>query len=205
MQVYDRMTVIDGFYQNPDYVREVALKQNYLDCTQLSGTWPGIRADKMLQEIDSNITQEFFQRIGRTLVSGQARFESTIETTFQLCYESHGDSWVHYDVGEITHVGLIYLNPNPPKNSGTLIYDIKPGMMEELKNYHDKNGLAKLNRNDEKELYEKFFEVVLEVPNRYNRMVMYGPQMMHKSDTYFGNSYETGRLTQPFFGNIKIH
>ena len=207
MHLSNKVLVIDNFYENPDKVREIALKQEYKDCKDplMGGSWPGFRS-KYLHHIDESLMQEFRDNLMGNLLEGlNTRYNCYFETMFQLCYAEHGDSWIHTDIGkwEITHVGVIYLHPDPPPNSGTLIYDLKKECVDEFKAYAAKHNNLWTDLNRDTEEFHKWFELTLNVPNKYNRAIIYSPHRWHKSDTYFGNSVETGRLFQPLFARIK--
>lgn len=88
---------------------------------------------------------------------------------FQLCTENV-ETWVHKD--ETEWAGVLYLTPNAPVEAGTgIFYDTG-------NSYELESGLG----------------------NVYNRIVIYRGKLLHKSMLPgFGNSKETGRLTQVFF------
>ena len=92
---------------------------------------------------------------------------------FQLCTEGT-ESWKHQDpVAE--WAAVLYLTPNAPLDSGTGIYESPNSDMN------------------------------VAVGNMYNRLVAYrGKMMYHRSIVPgFGDSLETGRLTQVFFFDVK--
>ena len=92
---------------------------------------------------------------------------------FQLCTEGT-ESWIHQDpVAE--WAAVLYLTPNAPLDSGTGIYESPNSDMN------------------------------VAVGNMYNRLVAYrGKMMYHRSIVPgFGDSLETGRLTQVFFFDVK--
>jgi len=91
---------------------------------------------------------------------------------FQLCYEG-AETWVHKD--ETEWAGVLYLTPDAPTESGTGFYEeVNPGE----------------------------FELVDAVANKYNRLILYKGDILHRSLlSGFGNSPDTGRLTQVFFFN----
>ena len=69
--------------------------------------------------------------------------------------------------------GVLYLSPNAPLESGTALYNDKD-------------------------------ELVTALGNVYNRLILYKGNLNHSSMIAgFGNSPETGRLTQVFFFNAK--
>jgi len=212
MYAHNKIIVIDNFYDDPDQVREVALQQEYLPCNEpsMSGNWPGYRSRKFLHNIDETIFNEFRNKLLDNLLwNNPVKYEGYIETNFQVCLEENGDSWVHYDRGpmEITHVGVVYLNPNPPSNSGTIIYDFNEEHRAEWMEYsnNEQDLWFTLNRKDDLERFNKFFTENITIPNKYNRCIIYGPWRWHKSDQYFGHNLETGRMIQPFFCRIKFN
>jgi hypothetical protein len=92
---------------------------------------------------------------------------------FQMCMEGV-DTWVHKD--ETEWAGVLYLTPLAPLESGTGIY------------HH--NGFEwKLNSA---------------IGNVYNRLALYRGTLHHRSIMPgFGDTHETGRLTQTFFFNTE--
>jgi hypothetical protein len=91
---------------------------------------------------------------------------------FQLCYEG-AKSWIHKDQAD--WAGVLYLTPNAPLDAGTGLYR------------EDGNG---------------GYELVTALGNVYNRLVLYRGDLFHSSMLPgFGNTPETGRLTQVFFFN----
>ena len=93
---------------------------------------------------------------------------------FQLCYDG-ADTWVHKDQSQ--WAGVLYLTPNAPMEAGTGIY---------------------------KETTDGKFELIDAIGNIYNRIILYRGDLLHRSLlSGFGNSPETGRLTQVFFFNVK--
>ena len=46
------------------------------------------------------------------------------------------------------------------------------------------------------------FEVKQKLENKYNRMVLYDPKELHKSDTYFGTDINDSRLFIVFFMRV---
>lgn len=205
MNLHNKIIIIDDFYKDPDKIRNFALTQEFKTCKDagMSGNWPGRRTG-FLHYLDQEISEEFHtQFIGSLLENNPVEYGGYLETNFQLCYESDGDSWIHYDTPSwnCTHVGVVYLHPNPPENSGTLFYKFNENYRAEFEEYSAKNNRLwfKLNRDEDKEYFEKFFTLELSLPNKYNRAVIYGPHRWHKSDRYFGTSPDTGRLFQPFF------
>jgi hypothetical protein len=114
----------------------------------------------------------------------QQRFESILGVSitgwvmdsfcFQLCYEG-AETWVHKDQSQ--WAGVLYLTPNAPQEAGTGLY-------------------RQMDNND--------FELDTAIGNVYNRLILYRGDVPHRSLLAgFGNTPDTGRLTQVFFFNTK--
>jgi hypothetical protein len=208
MFMNNKILIVDDFYKDPDSIRNFALSQEFKNCKQANagGNWPGQRSG-FLHNLDSSVSEEFHNTfLGNLLENNPIKYKGYIETNFQICYSNNGDSWVHYDTPtwHCTHVGLVYLTPKPPKNSGTLFYEFNEEHRQEFEEYAARNDnlWTKLNRDEDCKEFEKFFTQVMEVPNKYNRAIIYGPNIWHKSDRYFGTTQENARLFQPFFCNL---
>lgn len=210
MYMNNKVLIIDNFYKDPDKVRNFALSQEFKNCKEANagGNWPG-RRTSFLHNLNQELSDDFHNAfLGNLLENNPIKYGGYIETNFQLCYESDGDSWVHYDTPtwHCTHVGVVYLHPDPPENSGTLFYEFNEEHRQEFEEYAARNNNLwfKLNRDQDSKEFYKFFKQTMCVPNKYNRAIIYGPNSWHKSDRYFGSTPETGRLFQPFFCNLNF-
>lgn len=177
----------DNFFGDPDRVREHALKQTYARSEDgpPDVNYPGSRS-YYLSAIDNflfiYLTQKVYQVLGYA-----SETPSYTEAFYQWCNKDDGNSWIHWDnlPWNPTHVGVIYLTPDPPDNSGTILYH-KP-------DWFDPDTMSTSD-------YE--FEVKQKLENKYNRMVLYDPKELHKSDTYFGTDINDSRLFIVFFMRI---
>jgi hypothetical protein len=61
------------------------------------------------------------------------------------------------------------------------------------------NTLKTINRVENTQLYEDLFEPIDVIGNVFNRLVLYPGNTYHKSNDYFGDTLQDGRLTQVFF------
>jgi hypothetical protein len=183
--------VMDGVLENPDFVRKVALKQQYWESQDHphGGNWPGRRSD-YVSVIDFPLFQQMMGHVHDAI--GISRSASSYTTMFfQSCSTRDGNSWVHRDTLDFnpTHVGMFYLSPNPPANSGTILYTHK-----------DPDYVYGDPSDDSGNPEDYNVKQVLE--NRYNRLVVYHPNEFHKSDTYFGSSIDDSRLFAVFFTRV---
>lgn len=168
------MIIIDNFLPYPHVVREWALQQKYYNCEEMSElhniptTWPGIRTD-VIVDLDTDYANDILSKISYLASSFFGVTSSSgIRSCFQITTEKDGDSWIHKDdVGVVA--GLLYLTPDPPPESGTIIYTPPP---------HKEHDI---------------------VGNSFNRLLLYSANAYHKSNNYFGSGMRDGRLTQLFF------
>jgi hypothetical protein len=210
-----RVIVIDDFYENPDYVREFALKQNL---ELHPDNHKGYRTD---DRFFAPHMKEAFERImGVSIVNwydgeycnGVFQYCTSEE---QLVYHCDGQDWA----------GAVYLTPNAPYDCGTSLFASKLTGARDAKapdfNY-DKvfpcsrrrtpkaDHLATRSANDGTpfEDYVPFldstiFEKVDDIGNVYNRLVLWDAQLIHSASKYFGNDRYDSRLFHLFFFNIE--
>jgi cell wall assembly regulator SMI1 len=189
------MEVIDNFFDNPDIVRKFALDQDFYPCKDHpnGGTWPGVRSIS-LEELagGEQIWEEYLYkcfRIGGVDLSGEeydTKFEYEVESSFQIGTLVDGDSWIHQDKANFSHVLLVYLTPEPPPSSGTCIYEPRERDFDHVDINNSSN-----------------FRLASTISNKYNRAVVYDPRIFHKSEGYFGHTKEDGRLFLASFFSIR--
>lgn len=201
------LTIVDDFYDDPDEVRNLALSVDY---TKVRGNYPGYRSDFI-----SNIDEKFYVKFVNKLLgmfwnSKVENLECEIETHFQYIPGSYGSSgWCHYD-GNNTFAGVVYLTPDIPKFLGTAICKQIHKWPEDDKNYEIRNDFYAGKPVDYSKYLEarnfnnSLFETVLNVDNIYNRMLMYDGGVAHKENGFYGTDLKDSRLTQVFFGQLKL-
>lgn len=194
-------TILDGFFEDPDYVRKFALQQQFY--TDPNNMWPGKRSAP-LHEINPHL---FFHTVDKFLSLFYTRdaieeYEAT--AMFQIVDGRYDQGWVHRDSDLIT--GIVYLNPNPPLKTGTMIYDPKvPGAQIV-------NGIEKVTANRDPETHRESvkefrdqnngqFETSIGVANKYNRLIAFDSNLHHAAMDFFGEEArdETSRLTLIFY------
>lgn len=197
--------MIDNFLPYPGVVRSWALQQKYYNCKEMTqrynhhNDWPGKRTDHVA-DLDKNYADIVLTQISEIASRFYNLKNVSIKSNFQLNTKNDGDSWVHQD-NDTQLAMILYLNPNPPKNSGTTIYECKDitkwqSYMSTQSGYET---LKTINTKDNVELYESLFEPIDTIGNVFNRLVIYPGLRFHKSNDYFGDTTETSRLTQVFF------
>ena len=180
------LIVVDNFYEDPDKVREIALSQEFDNF----GTYPGGRTQPFMVESIENAIQNLLYPYGGLVTDWNVNDGGT--GRFQLTTKSM-KSWIHYDDYRNTNWGgVLYLTPNAPVSGGTGFF--KSPLDGSL--IGSKDTLIK--HRDILDEYSKW-ELVSQVGNVYNRLILFRSNQWHSSMEYFGDSYETGRLTQVFF------
>tara|TARA_Y100000389_G_C17471282_1_gene531369 strand:+ start:10076 stop:10774 length:699 start_codon:yes stop_codon:yes gene_type:complete len=194
--------IIDNFFESPSLWRNLALTQQYQ--TAETTTYPGKRSD-YLNEIDPMS----FELLARNLLKHLPQFRgfNNLWATFHLIDGSYGSGWVHDDDPSLSVSGLIYLNPNPPAGSGTVLYNDR--FDDQATIYSDKfredvlladtEGRKKLDKYREE--HRAFFTPNTTVENVYNRCVLFDPKVWHSPGEFFGSTNEDSRLTLVFFAN----
>lgn len=198
-------TVIENFYENPDKIRDFALKQKYTYCHELEKieyVFPGSRT-KDLFDLDKNL----HATICKKLISIFHNSEHDImrwglSTNFQSVSEEYNEGVIHTDSNTI-FAGVLFLTPDAPLDSGTSIF--KPN-----KSFDEEKYQKALSDNDKRfhkgEIvmdteYHKMFDEVLRVNNVYNTLIVYEGDQFHAANKFFGNQLTDSRLTQVFFIN----
>jgi len=194
--------IIDNFFETPDQIRSWALKQKFY---KHDGNYQGFRTN-ILSFIDP-IMQDLM--IKKMLQYSHYNQIKVLYSSFQLIDETWGDGWIHNDSKDLNIAGLVFLSPNAPDDSGTIIYDDPhPNMMLELTEGIEKafkTEVNELDSNKRKELerhrikHNAQFKSSHVIENRYNRCVIFDSKSWHGAGKYFGNTPETSRLTLPFF------
>ena len=178
--------VIDNFYNNPDEVRNFALKQNFQENIKYH---KGKRICNPLFRFSG--LKERFEQILDCKIKNWEKYGTN--GCFQYCV-AEDKSVYHVDTQE--YAAIIYLTPNAPVQSGTQFFRSKntKKMTTDLSDYQTvfKNGFY-----DSTE-----FEQVDVVGNIYNRLIMFNAQFIHAAPVYFGSTRENSRLFQLFFFDI---
>jgi len=174
-------TIVDGFFNDPDAVRELALKQEFFTDPELR--WPGKRS-KLLHEIDPQLFRYIHHKLLNMFYpDGMNTPYSYVATSqFQLIDDNYKAGWTHYDEELITII--IYLNKNPNKEAGTIICSQKIEGHNEPYYGDKKSALFNGDITEEeggfyREVSNSRFEDEIIVKNKYNRMLAFDSHLPH--------------------------
>ena len=207
--------VYDNFYEEPDAVRKYALSLKYDDT---EGIYPGVRTKQnAVNEKLNKLTKDLLtSRISELFVK-QPIVES-VRNQFQKIPNFSADKdnplnwgWIHRDSVEPNPVppslaGIVYLDPNPTSNTGTSFYEskIEPVSWEgddiRLQLCQDKL-INKSKYIDSIKKHNSQFERIMEVENKYNRLVIYNGSDYHAMTSCY-TKHDNVRLTQVLFYNF---
>ena len=138
--------VVDNILDDPDLLVDLSKRIEYYkrtntingallkDSEPIGGYWQGLRSD-LLEVIDyslcNRLSNEIFKKI--TSYNVECRIESYLHFAPAFVGQPQ-NSWWHKDDGSVL-AGVIYLNTNPPKNSGTIVLvDNKPVVIDNVFN-----------------------------------------------------------------------
>lgn len=192
-----QIIVVDNFYENPDKVRQFALKQEFFEEKEF---YKGKRTKKSY--VPSWIQNEFERLL-------QKKITEFIGSTGIFQYCTSQDALVyHYDLQE--YAAIVYLTPDAPLETGTSTYRSKLTGMTRAASPEDeqKYGMSvadidfkTFNGNN---FYDKTnMELVDQIANVYNRLIIFDARLIHASSGYFGSNKENGRLFHLFFFNCE--
>lgn len=191
------MWIIDNFYDDPDSVRNFALKQKYFE-----GGWGrgfiGRRSAE--QFLFPGLKEKFEQIMGEEITAWEehdmnGRFQNAVSGE-PLAYHCDSQKWG----------GMLYLTPDAPYQCGTTLYAHKK---TRARNFFQQ-GWGDAWSPDPDEIYSggvhcdgTHFEKVDVCGNVYNRLFIFDASNIHSASEYFGSNMNNGRLWQMFFFDTK--
>jgi hypothetical protein len=165
------LKIVDNFFEVPMIWKNYALKQEY---SKDLSEYPGLRS-KPLDEINLDI----FHNLASKIIAHVTRKSSFERLKIQFSTTTHTDrveNGIHQDEHHYNVAGIIYLQDNPPPDTGTVFF-----------------GQNKFGE----------YKQTVSVQNVYNRMILFHPLTWHAPAGYFGNTLEDSRLTITFFGTAR--
>jgi hypothetical protein len=204
-----KIIVVDDFYPDIDKVRNQALEAEY-EPEGLSKNYPGCNSkksfwnDELKDLLSKVIGRDVSPKLGTAC--GSYRYVSQSHQSKQIIHFDHfdppsksGQRWA----------GVIYLSlPEhyDGHDSGTKIYSHKQsGIQVAPFNHIESQKIGVRTINDMQYFFEtqgideSKWNVELNVPFKYNRMVLFRPWLWHGIAGHFGDNILNSRLTQLLF------
>jgi hypothetical protein len=178
-----RLWIVDNFYENPEAVREFALRQEFEPNLEL------YKGRRTKQQFIVPGTKEAFEQILNRPIK---KWTETYGMCGKFQYCTAEDPLVyHYDYQ--TLAGMIYLTPDAPYSSGTSLFAHKKTKLRNQNEFGDVNPF-------EGGFYDRTkFELVDTAGNVFNRLVLFDAKCIHSANEYFGTTKENSRLFHLFF------
>ena len=193
------LIVVDDFLENPDNIREMALKQKY----ELFGgkNWPG--RDSVECHGEYEMTEACSLVVGEKLVIKKENKCSYFRITQEGQY---GSQHIHFDPNPgLIWAGVLYLTPTFHPTAGTKFWKHKETgwdrapVLEEAKKYGITNHQEMVNFFKTEGNDESKWICTDNIGFKYNRLIMFNPFLWHSNGDWFGTTYNNCRLVQLFF------
>lgn len=191
-------TVVDNFFDDPKWVRDFALQQEFK--TDPENSWPGARTT-LVGDLDRDFFHHTISRFMALFYDFRYHdLQWEAKGFFQRVDKNYEYGWVHRDPALIT--GIVYLDDEPSTSAGTTIYQPKkPGateihLAERTESFRNPEITSSL-ANFRKENNEQFEESIV-VKNKFNRLVGFDSHLYHAANDYVGDG-NSSRLTLVFF------
>ncbi len=181
-----QIIVIDDFLSDPHFVRQEALKMEWLD---KYGNHPGKRSATAHRH--PSIKRKLEQVLQETITNWDVDW-NTYNGSYNLC-KQWDRCWIHADSGN-TYAMVLQLTPDAPVETGTALYRHKKTGLRAKPD--DEKLAAEL---DEQSLDFTAWEMTDYVGNFFNRASIYRGELYHSAVQYFGNTDEYCRMHQTFF------
>mgnify|MGYP001226810906 FL=1 len=127
----EEIIIIDNALNNIDSIRERALLLNYTKSDNDSGGWKGYRC---LEEthLGNEVIYSVLNKLPTFFKDMDYRcyFHYTLE-------ETDSSNKIHKDSNS-DYAGVLYMNPSPQPNSGTLLYDDRANVISSLDNIYNR-------------------------------------------------------------------
>jgi hypothetical protein len=196
---------VDGFYKDPDKIRDFALRQKYYHS---DGRYPGIRTES-LHILDRDLFDSCCEKFFSLFYDNKDNLKWEVSTIFEINHYYNDDENSYFNKGFIHSdcsyelVGIVFLSPNIKKESGVSIFEEKNSS---LKKYTDAENLEirkkyYLEKKDEgygnlfQNMYSDF-EKTIEFSNLYNRIICFPGETIHATSSFHTTEI---RLNQLFF------
>lgn len=201
--VHIPITIVDGFFDNPDTVRKFALEQEYFKDSD--GQWPGKRS-KNIHELSEPLARYIIQRLIAFFYDDDLEYEVDANIWFQIVDSKYKTGWVHNDSSILAAV--IYLTPE--STSGTSFYTKSNPVVyhdSTFNNYKRESIISEgsVDSSEQRIKHNSEYTETVHVKGIYNRAIFFDGIQHHCAHDFFGETNDSSRLTLVvFFKNIFI-
>lgn len=193
------LIVIDDFLENAAQLREIGLKLNYPD---IPGYYPGRNSVERisidgLTDIVGEITGDALEPVVQDFSHGKFRIALSGDT---------GQGDIHFDFSA-TWSGVLFLTRPEDCQGGTAFFRHRASGTEQAP--ATEAGLRAMGFADYNQLVQKIvqddgtdrtkWEMQMQVPMRFNRLVLFNSWLWHTAGPSFGDRLENGRLVYLMF------
>ena len=200
LSTFERTIIVDGFYKNPDMIRQYALANSKTE--QSDGNYAGVMTR------DNFLTQDHLDIVGELV--GHRVIPST-GFTGKFRFTKLGDPYkqdIHFDPGDnnCAWAGVLYLTPDISGIDGTMFWKHRrtglesiPRTLEGINQYgwKDTGDLATFLNTEG--IDHSLWDRTLTIPYKFNRLILFRPWMFHSPGPAFGDKLDNARLIQTFF------
>ena len=203
--------VVDDFFDDPNYVLDLAKNAEYKTLGHTNH--PGVASKLKIHEIDQKLFDTILQKILGYYWDLRYPVNYMVDMEFQKI-QSNDDGIlnkgiIHVDStppGSAIAAGIIYLNDDAPRDTGTSFYKLKDNsyeigeraLLDPIAKYHageHVDGIEKICQDH----YDKF-EETMRVQNQYNRLLFYSGDVWHTATSYDNQTRYTLRF---FIGQLQ--
>ena len=180
--------IVDNFYENPDQVREFALKQEYVE-GGFGRRFIGRHTEQ--QFLFPGLKERFEDIMGKKITEWESH---GMNGRFQIAWS--GEPLV-YHCDSQKWGGMLYLTPDAPYSCGTTLYAHKT---TRARTYYEEGwDAAWKDIPGDPHLDGTYFEAVDVLGNVFNRLVIFDASAIHSASQHFGTVKENSRVWQMFF------
>ena len=191
------LVVIDDFLADPERFRKIALDLEYVG----KGPYPGRNSR---QHIEMHGLDAFISAVARERVRGMSPLQSHAHCRLTLESDNDAPAKIHVDPSHWS--GILYLSRSQDCRGGTEFFrhlptgtDRVPRDLESLKS-HGFASYDEFKEVSEKDAFDRSkWQVTMNVPMAFNRLVLIQPQYWHTAGPGFGETVEDGRLVYLMF------
>ena len=210
-----KIQIIDDFLPDPFKFRKWGLNTTRV-VDSIRYRYPGDRFT-----VNNDVRESIVNIIKK---HGNIDITPTDRVFFDFVNGSYGQGIPHADLALAKFTFILFLNPNPPPKSGLEIFDtweryVYRKSLDKSVNLIDygvdvkgKFLVSSRNRLD-RYFYKRFIKKVvddqdnrIEIPNKFNRMVIFPSNMIHRAQNYFGKEKKDSRnICIAFVGKPEEH